>query len=598
MRNRSWGKHASFVLSALAAVTPPVCAMDRVRNETKANLAELRYGVTGQGVTVAIMDRGIDWRHPDFIKPDGTTRIKHLLDMTGQLYCEAGNPQPVEYTEAQINAALLGGPPIDSRDAVGHGTVTAGIAAGNGRAFADDRYRGMAPAADLIVVKIVSEGAQQHEDQPAEAPFIGCYEYALDWLDQKINEVGNPCVAIINAGVQYGPMDGTSAVSRKIDQVFGVDRPGRIYATGTGDEGAYPTHAAADYDDTAATSVRFTTGGAPWTITAWYTGSQPAEITVRMDDGAVVGPVPAEDYRIENGISIYQYAPGQEFYPWTSTSGDRAVWIGIDGHAGGGQVEIRGTQPGMGHVDLYIADVFLPIVFDDHLVPGRLSDFAATTSALVCGVYVARIEYIDITGTPRGDTSEGVLGGLWNHSADGPTRDGRLGVDVATPGHHIFAAYGQTSYWKYCCPWNQIQDGGGWYGRQGAASGAGPILVGALALMLEMNPSLTGEEARQILQDTARSDGFTGPTPNTHWGYGKLDLLAALDQMAGVVRGDLNCDGAANVLDINPFVLALLNPAAYAMQFPGCNVHNADINGDGGENVLDINPFVALLLGP
>ncbi|TWT46101.1 Lectin C-type domain protein [Phycisphaerae bacterium RAS1] len=61
--------------------------------------------------------------------------------------------------------------------------------------------------------------------------------------------------------------------------------------------------------------------------------------------------------------------------------------------------------------------------------------------------------------------------------------------------------------------------------------------------------------------------------------------------------GDMNCDGAANVLDINPFVLALLDPVAYANQYPECDVNNADINGDGFENVLDINPFVALLLG-
>lgn len=63
------------------------------------------------------------------------------------------------------------------------------------------------------------------------------------------------------------------------------------------------------------------------------------------------------------------------------------------------------------------------------------------------------------------------------------------------------------------------------------------------------------------------------------------------------VLGDLNCDGAANVLDINPFVLAILDPVAYAATYPGCNRLNADINGDGAANVLDINPFVALLLG-
>ncbi|TWT45100.1 Cortical protein marker for cell polarity [Phycisphaerae bacterium RAS1] len=62
------------------------------------------------------------------------------------------------------------------------------------------------------------------------------------------------------------------------------------------------------------------------------------------------------------------------------------------------------------------------------------------------------------------------------------------------------------------------------------------------------------------------------------------------------VLGDLNCDGAADVLDINPFVLALIDPVGYAAMFPDCNILNGDIDGDGHTTVLDINPFVDLLL--
>ena len=61
--------------------------------------------------------------------------------------------------------------------------------------------------------------------------------------------------------------------------------------------------------------------------------------------------------------------------------------------------------------------------------------------------------------------------------------------------------------------------------------------------------------------------------------------------------GDLNCDGFVTVGDIGGFVLALTNPAQYAVQFPGCEILNADINGDGFVTVGDIGPFVALLTG-
>lgn len=62
-----------------------------------------------------------------------------------------------------------------------------------------------------------------------------------------------------------------------------------------------------------------------------------------------------------------------------------------------------------------------------------------------------------------------------------------------------------------------------------------------------------------------------------------------------VLPGDLNCDGVVNFDDINPFVLALSNPAAYGQQFPNCNILAGDINGDGRVDFADINPFVALL---
>jgi hypothetical protein len=59
--------------------------------------------------------------------------------------------------------------------------------------------------------------------------------------------------------------------------------------------------------------------------------------------------------------------------------------------------------------------------------------------------------------------------------------------------------------------------------------------------------------------------------------------------------GDLNCDGAVDFGDINPFVLALTDLAGYASAFPNCDIMLADINGDGSVGFGDINPFVALL---
>ncbi len=61
--------------------------------------------------------------------------------------------------------------------------------------------------------------------------------------------------------------------------------------------------------------------------------------------------------------------------------------------------------------------------------------------------------------------------------------------------------------------------------------------------------------------------------------------------------GDLNCDGVVSVGDINPFVLASTDPAAYRAQFPNCVIIAGDCNDDGQVTIGDINCFVAIITG-
>ncbi|MGE0480865.1 MAG: FG-GAP repeat protein [Phycisphaerae bacterium] len=62
--------------------------------------------------------------------------------------------------------------------------------------------------------------------------------------------------------------------------------------------------------------------------------------------------------------------------------------------------------------------------------------------------------------------------------------------------------------------------------------------------------------------------------------------------------GDLNCDGALDNFDIDAFVLALSDPAAYAAAFPTCDSDRADVNGDRRVDNFDIDAFVMLLTAP
>ncbi|MEW6249261.1 MAG: hypothetical protein AB1716_01325 [Planctomycetota bacterium] len=60
--------------------------------------------------------------------------------------------------------------------------------------------------------------------------------------------------------------------------------------------------------------------------------------------------------------------------------------------------------------------------------------------------------------------------------------------------------------------------------------------------------------------------------------------------------GDLNGDRRISFDDINPFVLGLSDPAAFAQQYPGVDLRRAgDFNRDGRFDFDDINGFVDLL---
>jgi hypothetical protein len=65
-------------------------------------------------------------------------------------------------------------------------------------------------------------------------------------------------------------------------------------------------------------------------------------------------------------------------------------------------------------------------------------------------------------------------------------------------------------------------------------------VVGAVALLLEQDPTLTADQVRLILRNTAVKDAFTGSVPNHDWGFGKLDVLAALNHQGFVINAGMN----------------------------------------------------------
>ena len=81
------------------------------------------------------------------------------------------------------------------------------------------------------------------------------------------------------------------------------------------------------------------------------------------------------------------------------------------------------------------------------------------------------------------------------------------------------------------------------------------------------------------------------------WNVDDVEVWGLPPGGAVFAAGDMNCDGAVNSFDIDPFVLAMSDAAAYAAEYPDCNMNLGDMNDDGAVNAFDIDPFVANLTG-
>lgn len=161
------------------------------------------YSLSGRGILVGIIDSGIDYANPAFRNEDGTTRIVSLWDQTIDGIPPEGYPSGTEYTREMLNAALQETDEgarfgiVPSRDMSGHGTAVAGIAAGNGAGSAGQRYRGAAPEAEIIVVKM---GTPRTEGFPRTTELM----MGVDYVIRRALELRMPVAVNISFGNTYG----------------------------------------------------------------------------------------------------------------------------------------------------------------------------------------------------------------------------------------------------------------------------------------------------------------------------------------------------------------------------------------------------------
>ncbi len=511
--------------------------------------------LTGRGVLIGIIDTGVDLAHEDFLKPDGTTRLVAVWDQSSAVgRSPRGFSYGAECTASQINARDC--PQVDRH---GHGTHVAGIAAGDGSATSGTlnayRYIGMAPEADLLVVKLADFTSTRAID-------------ALSYLKDQAVTLGKPIVVNLSFGSTLGPHDGTLNLDRAVDAFTGPDDvPGAVAVVSAGNDGqtvaGSPLHAVGCFQ-TGSPAPACPTGIAPLPgaiptvvsfavpkdttsaiLELWYPGT--AVLGVAVTEPAACATAKASltgtaVVTVSTPCGTIVISAGDVY----EGNGDR--WSVVVLTAGSGltvgvwSLAITGDSlpaSGATRFDLWAssAPTEEPVVFT---TPGStettITTPASSAEAIAVVPYVTKTAWASlIPGCCALPAERGTINNVSTYASRGPLRPcTACGVqpqkpDLAAPGAMILSSFSSRIPDDPLLD-RQIDPDRRHYALEGSSMAA-PHVTGAAALLLQINPNLTAREIKTYLLTNVSPPQGTSPFPIEQWGQGRLNARAAVDAL-------------------------------------------------------------------
>ncbi len=506
-----------------------------VRNrikEIKLGMSPLFQAYDGSGVIIGIIDTGTDFNHPDFKDINGHSRIKYLWDMTkpNSVSTPTAFGYGQEWTNADIDMGLC-----THTDLVhyGHGTNSSGIAAGNG--YSINKYEGIAPKADLIVVAI-----------DFNRPGFTIAD-ALQYIINKSLTLNKPLVVNASLGDYYGSHDGTDLETQMINNLIsGI--PGRALIASAGNGGNINFHVGYNIvpSDTGYTWISNSTHtievseyadtlqikNVKYSISVTNTGLTDLGNTSYHFYNYALGTLKRDtiynnNHRIGIIESIASINPFGVYELNLTIKADSAGYLWGIKHAGNGRIDswnfdyIDGNLPTM----LNYPNIIHYKIPDNHQT--IVSNFQCSNEVITVGNYVNRNQYFDVNNTLQ--TTTEVPGQLHATSSLGPTRDNRIKPDITATGGTILASspLAHILNLKINAPYLVAQ--GGFHVTAGGTSASSPVVAGLAALYFQRHPNATNQDLKQAILNCAYTDAFTGSSlPNNQWGYGKLDGFATM----------------------------------------------------------------------
>lgn len=466
------------------------------------------FELKGKGVLVGVVDSGIDFENIDFRNEDGTTRIAVLWDQTIPGQAPSGYAIGTEYTAEQINEALAETELsrrrqlVQSRDVSGHGTAVAGIAAGNGRGSAGKKFRGAAPEANLIVVKM---GTPRQGGFPRTTELM----QGVDYVVRKALEMRMPVSINISFGNTYGSHDGTSLVERFLNDISAVWK--NVICVGSGNEGTSAGHTSGTVQENKAEEVQIAVQEREpnLNVQIWKSYVDEMDVSLVSPSGNETGPIreiagPQRFVLGQTELLIYYgeprpYSVKQEIY---ISFIPRQVYV----DSGVWKIILTPRRIVDGTYQMWLPAQEALNIGTAFLLPDSGSTLTIpSTASLVVTVaaYDQRtFSYADFSGRGPGDVYEG-------EQVPKP--------DLAAPGVAVSAPVP-----------------GGGYRRFTGTSFAAPFVTGGAALLMEWgivqgnDPFLYGEKVKAYLRRGAKQLTGYDQWPNAKLGYGALCVRDSL----------------------------------------------------------------------
>ena len=466
--------------------------------------------LTGRGTAVAIIDSGIDYTLPVFRNSDGTTRIAWLWDQAlTETHADPRYPSVpygAVFSAAEINRALTAGDPLSvvpSADPTGHGTFLAGIAVG--KESSTDNFRGVAPDASLIVVRLKTAKQDLRElfllpadaDVYQEDDIMLAISFVLSCSGQMDTLPVSLCIGL---GTNLGSHSGTSPLSQYADRIarqFAV-----CISIAAGNEGNARhhyrgVHTPEKKEDIA--ELRVAEGETGFSLELWGRSLAPYQVTLQSPSGESARITPS---RFQSSTTIRYIFTQSAIYVTT---------IPLDPQSGAQMLFLRFLTPESGLWRITVTTDTQAEVFYDLWLPARglvreNTYFLRSTPLQTVASPGSSLSSITYTAYDYRNSS------LYLEASRGFTPIMSIKPDLAAPGVGLIGPL----------PGGRFQERSGT--SLAAAHGAGAAaLFFEWAIIRQNAPSLNGLGVKNFfIRSARRSTDLT--YPNREWGYGILNL--------------------------------------------------------------------------